>query len=159
VAGAAGLVVYGAVVATRLGGALAFVGAIGVGVLAVALLLRASALIAPALALVGAEYAAVFAVRGDAIDVRAPLYAAGFLVVAELAFAALELRSGTPEPGLVPRQAVVLVAAAAGGVLAGLIVLAAAAAPLDGGIGLEAVGVAAAVLLVAALGRAAVRSR
>jgi hypothetical protein len=38
-------------------------------------------------------------------------------------------------------------------------VLAAAAAPFEGGIGLEAVGVAAAVLLVVALGRAAVRSR
>jgi hypothetical protein len=44
-------------------------------------------------------------------------------------------------------------------VIVGLVVLAAAAAPLDGGLGLEAVGIAAAVVLVAALGRAAVRSR
>ena len=52
-----------------------------------------------------------------------------------------------------------LVGAAAAGVIVGLVVLAAAATPLDGGVGLEAVGVVAAVVLVAALGRAAVRSR
>jgi hypothetical protein len=44
-------------------------------------------------------------------------------------------------------------------VVVGLVVLAAAAAPFDGGLGLEALGVAAAIVLVAALGRAAVRSR
>ena len=47
---------------------------------------------------------------------------------------------------------------AAGAVVAGLVVLAAAATPLDGGVGLEAVGVAAAVALLVALGRIAVRS-
>jgi hypothetical protein len=146
-------------VAARLGGALALVGAIAVAVLIAALLLRIPALIAPALALLGAEYAALFAVRGDTVDVRAPLYAAGFLVVAELAFAALELRAGTPEPGLVARRAALLVAVALAGVAAGLVVLAAAAAPLDGGVGLEAVGIGASVVLVAALGRVAVRSR
>jgi hypothetical protein len=44
-------------------------------------------------------------------------------------------------------------------VIVGLIVLAAAATPLNGGLGLEAAGIVAAVVLVAALGRAAVRSR
>lgn len=150
---------YAAVVAERLGGLLAIAGAAGVALLAAALAIRAPALVAPALALLGAEYAALFAVRDDTLDVRAPLYGAGFLVVAELAFAALEQRAGKPEPGLVPRRAATLVAVAAAGVLAGLIVLAAAAAPLDGGVGLEAVGVVAAVALVAVLGRAAVRSR
>jgi hypothetical protein len=151
--------VYAAVVAERLSGLLAVIGAAGVAVLAAGLAIRMPALVAPALALLGAEYAALFAVRGDTLDVRAPLYGAGFLVVAELAFAALELRAGRPEPGLVARRAAMLVAVAAAGVLAGLIVLAAAAAPLDGGAGLEAVGVTAAVALVAVLGRAAVRSR
>jgi hypothetical protein len=159
VAGAAGLAAYAAVVAERLGGLLAVVGVAGVAVLAAALALRLPALVAPGLALVGAEYAGLFVVRGDTLDTRAPLYGAAFLVVAELAFAAVELRAGTPEPGLVPRRAAWLVGAAAAGVVVGLVVLAAAAAPLEGGIGLEAVGIAAAVVLVAALGRAAVRSR
>ena len=159
VAGAAGLAVYASVVTARLGDGLAILGAVAVAVLAAALLLRIPALIAPALAVLGAEYAAFFAVRGDTIDVRAPLYAAGFLVVAELAFAALEPRAGRPEPGLVARRAAMLVAVALGGVAAGLLVLAAAATPLEGGVGLEAFGVVAAIVLVVALGRIAVRSR
>ena len=159
VAGAAGLATYAAIVATRLGGLLAMIGVVGVAVLAAALVLRLPALVMPGLALLGAEYAGLFLVRGDTLDVRAPLYGAAFLVVAELAFAAIELRAGTPEAGLVPRRAVWLVGAAAAGVVVGLVVLAAAAAPLDGGLGLEAVGIAAAVVLVAALGRAAIRSR
>ncbi len=150
---------YAAAAATRLGGLLAMIGAVGVAVLAAALVLRIPALVAPALALLGAEYAGLFLVRGDTLDVRAPLYGAAFLVVAELGFAALELRAGRPEPGLVPRRAAMLVGAAAAGVIVGLVVLAAAATPLNGGIGLEAVGIASAVVLVAALGRAAVRSR
>jgi hypothetical protein len=151
--------VYAAVVAERLGGLLAIIGAAGVAVLAAALAIHMPALVVPALALLGAEYAALFVVRDDTLDVRAPLYGAGFLVVAELTFAALELRAGKPEPGLLARRAAMLVAVAAASVLAGLVVLAAAAVPLDGGVGLEAVGVAAAVALVLALGRAAVRSR
>ena len=159
VTGAAGLAAYAAVDAARLGVTIGIVGAIGVIVLAVALSLRLTALITPALALLGAEYAALFVVRGDTIDVRAPLYAAGFLVVAELAFATLELRAGAPEAGLVPRRAAMLVAIAAGSVITGAVVLAAAAAPLEGGIALEAVGLVAAVVLLVALGRVAVRSR
>jgi hypothetical protein len=147
------------VVADRLGGFLAIVGGSAVGVLVAALLLRLPPLITVALALLGAEYALLFVVRGDTIDVRAPLYAAAFLVTAELAFAALERRAGTPEPLLAARRAAALVVVALGGVLTGLVVLAAAAVPLDGGVALEAVGVVAAVGLLAALGRIAVRSR
>lgn len=146
-------------IATRLGGLLALIGGAGVAVLVAALVLRATALVAPALALLGAEYAGLFLVRGDTLDVRAPLYGAAFLVVAELAFAALELRAGASEPGLVARRAAALVGTAAAGVVVGLAVLAAAAVPLDGGLGLEAVGIAAAIVLVAALGRVAVRTR
>ena len=116
-------------------------------------------LIAPALGLLGAEYAALFALRGDAVDSRAPLYGACFLAVAELAYGALELRAGAPEPGLTARRIVILAGLALGSVVVGTIVLAAASAPLDGGVGLEAVGVFAAVALLVGLGRMAVRSR
>jgi hypothetical protein len=159
VGGAAGLGAYATAVAPRLAAMLGIIGAFAVVGLAVVLALRIPVLIAPALALLGAEYAALFLLRDDTIDVRAPLYGAGFLVVAELAFGALELRAGTPEPGLVARRAGILVAVALGGILAGLIVLAAASVPLNGGVGLEAVGIAAAVALLVGLGRVAARSR
>jgi hypothetical protein len=159
VVGATGLAVYAALVASRLGVVLAIVGGIAAAVLIAALLLRLTPLITAALAILGAEYALLFVVRGDTIDVRAPLYGAAFLVTAELAFAALERRAGRPEPMLAARRAATLVAVALGGVLAGLVVLAAAATPLNGGVALEAVGVVAAVGLLVALGRVAVRSR
>jgi hypothetical protein len=151
--------VYAAVTASRIEVVVAIVGALAVGVLAAALILRFSPLITAGLALLGAEYAVLFVLRGDTIDVRAPLYGAAFLIVAELAFAAVELRAGRAEPALAARRAATLVLVAVGAVVAGLIVLAAAAAPLEGGVGLEAVGVAAAVVLLVALGRVAVRSR
>ena len=125
----------------------------------VALALRLPPLIAPGFALLGTEYALLFAIRGDTIDVRAPIYGAAFLVTAELAFGAVELRAGKPEPGLAARRAATLVLLALGSVVIGLVVLAAAATPLEGGVGLEAVGVVAAVALLVALGRVAVRSR
>lgn len=150
---------YAAVVASRLGVVLAIVGGVAVGVLVVGLLLRFPPLITTALALLGAEYAVLFVVRGDTVDVRAPLYGAAFLVTAELAFGALELRAGRSEPMLAPRRAAMLVLVAVGSVVTGLIVLAAAATPLDGGVALEAIGVVAAVGLLVALGRVAVRSR
>ena len=75
------LTAYAAASAERLGGLLAMIGAVGVAVLAAALVLRIPALVTPALALLGAEYAGLFVVRGDTLDVRAPLYGAAFLVV------------------------------------------------------------------------------
>jgi hypothetical protein len=128
-------------------------------VLAAALVLRLPTLIAPALVLLGGEYAGLFLVRQGTVDARAPLYGAGFLLVAELAFAALELRAGTPEPGLVARRAAVVAGLALGGVLAGAVVLAAAAVPLEGGVALEAVGVVAAVGALLLLGRLAAGTR
>jgi hypothetical protein len=159
VLGSAGLAIYAAVVAPRLGDAIGIVGAIGVVVLVVALALRFPPLIAPGFALLGIEYALLFALRGNTIDVRAPLYGAAFLVTAELAFGAVALRAGRPEPALAARRAATLVLLALGSIVVGLVVLAAASAPLEGGVGLEAVGVAAAVALLVALGRVAVRSR
>lgn len=150
---------YAAVVAPRLGVVLAIVGGIAVGVLVAALVLRFPPLITAGLALLGGEYAVLFVIRGDTVDVRAPLYGAAFLITAELAFATIERRAGKPEPMLAARRAAALVLVALGGVVTGLIVLAAAATPLDGGVALEAVGVAAAVGLLVALGRVAVRSR
>lgn len=127
--------------------------------LAAALVLRRSALVGVGLFVLGAEYAAYFGVRGQDVDPRAPLYGIAFLAVAELAYAALELRAGKAEPELTARRVATLALLALGSVAVGTLTLAAAATPIGGGVGLEAVGVAAAVVLVFALGRVAVRSR
>ena len=147
-----------ALAAPRLGLALGAAGIVAVAALAAALAVRLPGLIAPALVVLGAEYAALFVLREATVDVRAPLYGAGFLIVAELSFAAVELRAGTPDPGLLPRRAAALTALALGGIVLGAVVLAAASVPLHGGIALEAVGVGAAVGLLLVLGRLAVRS-
>jgi hypothetical protein len=159
VAGALLLGAYGAVTADRLGWLLGVLGASAVLVLSAALALRAPGLITPALVLLGGEFAGLFLVREQTVDVRAPLYGVGIFLVAELSFAALELRAGKPEAGLVPRRAALLAALALGGVLAGALVIAAATVPLDGGVALEALGVAAAVGSLLLLGRLAARPR
>jgi hypothetical protein len=159
VAGAIGLAVYASLTAATLGGLLGAIGGAGVVVLAAALTLRLPGLIAPALVLLGGEYAGLFLGRAGIVDVRAPLYGAAFFLLAELAFATVELRAGTPEPTLLPRRAAFLAGLALGGIVLGTVVLAAASAPLHGGIPLEAVGVVASLALLLALGRLGVRER
>jgi hypothetical protein len=61
-------------------------GALGLALLAVGLLLRSSGLLASGLVALGGEYSVWFAAQGSALDEYAPLYAATFLLVAELAY-------------------------------------------------------------------------
>jgi hypothetical protein len=155
---AAALATHGAVDAERLRWLLAAGGAAATVALAVAIVLRAPRLAVAGLVLLGAEYAGFFLVRGSTIDQRAPLYGAGFLVVAELAFAAMERRApGTRELALF--RIIALVALAVAAVALGAAVLAVAALPAGGGVALHAVGVAAAVALVVLLGRLALRAQ
>jgi hypothetical protein len=120
--------------------------------------LRSPRLAVAGLVLLGAEYAGFFLVRDSTVDQRAPLYGAGFLVVAELAFAAMERRAaGTRELALF--RVIALVALAVAAVALGAAVLAVAALPAGGGVALHAVGVAAAVVLVVLLGRLALRTQ
>src|SRR5204863_2009956 len=98
---AAALAAYAAIEADRLGGLLAAGGAAATLALAAGCLLRRPRLVVGGLVLLGAEFAGFFLVRGSTVDQRAPLYGAGFLVVAELAFTALERRApGTRELAL-----------------------------------------------------------
>ncbi|MCA1657519.1 MAG: hypothetical protein LC713_07420, partial [Actinobacteria bacterium] len=87
----------------------------------------------------------------------APLVAAGLFVVAELGDRASSRAGGTAEPALALRSAAWLVAGLIGTVALGAVLLGAAGAA-KAGVGLEALGVAAAVgalgLLVALLTRA-----
>jgi hypothetical protein len=115
------------------------------------------ALVPWALAALGGEYVAWLALRGGGVDTRAPLYAGGLLLVVELAYWALERRSrARPDVELEVRRALRLLAGTALAMVAGAAVLAASAVSFDGGVALEALGVAAAIavlVLVAALAR------
>lgn len=121
-------------------------GAAAVGSLAWALALRWPALIAWSLALLGGEYALWLTERGGAVETRSPLYAAGLLLVAELAYDAVDESSVRAEPELHARRGVQLAGIAVGALAAGTVVLAAAAIPVGGGVALTAVGVVAASL-------------
>jgi hypothetical protein len=158
-AGAVGLAVYAGLSADRLGTLLGTVGGVGVLILALAFATREAAFVAPGVVVLGGAYAGLFLVREGSVDTRAPLYGAGFFLVAELAFSALELRAGTAERGLLGRRAALVIALAFGGIVLGAFTLAAASIPIEGGLALQAAGVAAAVALGVAIGRLAVRAR
>ena len=95
----------------------------------------------------------------ETVDASAPLVAAGLLLLAELAYWSVELRSsGRAETGLLVRRLTALALLVFGAVLLGLVVLVATTVPLGGGVVWDAVGVAAAAGALALLARLARRS-
>jgi len=101
-----------------------------------------------ALGLLGVEYLVSLEVRGAPLDGRAPAYAAGLLLCAELGWLGLEARrGGRPWAGRV--LAVGALALAGAGIGAGLLLI--SAAPLPGGAGLTGLGVVASVGIAACL--------
>ena len=109
-----------------------------------------------AVAALGGEYAVWLTLRGGGVDTRSPLYAAGLLLVAELAYWALDRRSlAVPDVELEVRRALRLLVALAASIAVGAALLAASAASVGGGVALEAVGVAAAVALLLLVARLA----
>ncbi|HKC22497.1 MAG TPA: hypothetical protein VKB64_08305 [Gaiellaceae bacterium] len=109
------------------------------------------------LVLVGASYAAYLALRNGAVDARAPAVAAALFAVAELGFWSLERTPSHSEGTVLVRR---LAALAAGVVLtafAGSLLLVLTTG-VTGGVGLEAAGVAAAVLALGAIVRLASRA-
>ena len=109
------------------------------------------------LALLGAEYAVFFAAGPSGVDLWTPLYAAGFLLTAELAYWSLEPRvPAWAEAAVLVRRLAVLLACCAGAAAVAAAMIVAAGASVGGGLGLELVGIAAAVgalMLVAAVAR------
>jgi hypothetical protein len=135
--------------------------ALGLGVFALALLaagltIRSSATLGWGLAALLAEYSVLFMAEGRSLDELTPVYAAGLLLVAELAFWSIERRVSTwADPGLLERRLGFLVSACAGAALVAALVLVIAAAG-GGGVVLDAAGAAAAVgilALIVLLGR------
>jgi hypothetical protein len=130
--------------------ALLAVGGAAVFLLVVGLALGRTAAIPWAIAGLGVAYAATLG--GDELDGRVPLYAAGLLVTAELAYWSLRLRQGArDEAGMALRRVIGLLIAAAVALVAGTMLVAVAHIPLRGGLAVEAVGIAAAIGALATL--------
>lgn len=143
----AGLAVYPVAAGHRqvlvvlaLGGAACAVAALGLAI-------RRWFVLAWAFALFGAEYAVFLRLRPDAVDVRAPLVAAGLLVVAELGFSAVGPEGGRAERPLVVAEILWICGGAFATVLAGGVLLVASGSA-TAGVALEAVGALAAVCAV-----------
>jgi hypothetical protein len=150
---AGAIVVYSALASDRLPEVVAGVGAAGCALVAVALVWRRAPILPTGLAGVGAAYALYLSLRTGAVDIRAPLVAAGLYAAAETGYWSLERSAG----GLVVRRFVALAASALLTALVGSLVLAAATG-VAGSVALEAAGVAAAALTVAAIALLASRS-
>lgn len=128
--------------------------ALGLGALALVLLAAGLTIGSPAslgwgLAALLAEYSVLFRAEGRSLDELTPVYAGGLLLVAELAFWAIEPRVSTwADPGLLERRLGFIVSACAGAALVAAFVLVIAAAA-SGGVVLDAAGAAAAVGILA----------
>jgi hypothetical protein len=138
-------------------------GAGGMLWLCLGLATRWSAALATGVVFLGAEQALRLALGPGTVDAWTPAYAACLLFSAELAWWSIEPRvAAWWEPAVVAwRLAAIVGMCAATAVVAALVVLA-AGAPLQGGLGLELVGVAAAfaaVAVVAVIARVPVREQ
>jgi len=128
--------------------------------LVLGLVVRGPSAIGFSLVSLGGTYGVLFAAEGSRLDRLAPVYAAGLLLVAELAFWSIESRvAAWSDPELPVWRLLRLVLVCAGAAVLGAIVIAdASAATGGGGLVLETLGVAAvigAIVLVTALVRRA----
>jgi hypothetical protein len=122
------------------------VGALSLSLLAVGLAARSGPLLGWGLAALGGEYGFLFVAEGGALDELTPVYAGAFVLVAELAFWSIERRvAAWSEPMLVERRLARLAATCIGAAGVAALVIVVSAASGGGGIGLEAIGVVAAI--------------
>ena len=148
--------VYSALEGDRLPEVIAGVGAGGCALFVAGLAGRWPSLLVLGLIGAAAAYAIFLSLRGGGVDANAPLFAAALLVSAELAFWSLEASLGTGRTVL--RRALITGSFALGAVLVGSLILVASAG-VSGGVGLEALGVLAAVTVVALIAALAARAR
>jgi hypothetical protein len=128
---------------------LAWLGALGV-LLAAGAAWRWPALVPSAVAVLAAEYAISLYHRGGPVDARAPLFAAGYLLLAELAHWSTEAhRLVRDERAVVVHRIGVLAVLALGAMALGALILLAAGLPLAGPVARLALGVTAATVTLA----------
>ncbi len=133
------------------------VGAAGWVAAAIAVAGRLPSVLPLGLAGVGAGYAVFVGLRTGTADSRAPFVGAAFFAAAELAFWSIEVRAGRSERVVVIRRLVLVTVGALGAALLGALLLVLAAGT-SGGVGLEAIGVLAAVLALALVAGLAARA-
>jgi hypothetical protein len=121
------------------------IGIVSNAALGAALMLRWPGVLAWAIALLGAQYAASLLLRDGPIDPLAPFYAAVLLVTAELGFWALEERPALGGRPVVVRRLARLLVLAAGAAAAGAGLLAVSEGGAGGGLELQLLGLFAAV--------------
>jgi hypothetical protein len=130
--------------------------------LGVGLAARWNAPLVLGMACLGAEQAVRLTGGSSKVDPWTPLYAAGFLLAAELAWWSIEPRvPAWSDLEVLFRRMLAIAGFCVGGALLAALVVLAAGAPLHGGVGLELLGVAAAVAaiaVVAAVARLPVRA-
>jgi hypothetical protein len=150
--------VHAALDAPRLPELVVGIGAAGIALAVLGLVRPWPSLVAAAIAAAGAAYAVDLGLGPRTIDAWAPLVATGLFVAAEVGFWSIEPCAARPERGVVVRRLVFLTAAAFTVALVGSVLLYATTGT-SGGIGLESLGVAAAVLALAIVALLARRSR
>jgi hypothetical protein len=133
------------------------VGVTGGALMAFALATRWRSAFPLGLALVGASYGVFLAVRNGAVDEWAPAVAAALFAAGELGYWSLERSPSQSERSVVVRRLAGIVGGVVVTALVGSLVLVVATGA-SGGVALEAAGVAAAVLAVAAIARLASRA-
>jgi hypothetical protein len=127
--------------------------------LAGALVLRFAPAVPAAVAILGAEYAALLGFEGEALDTRAPVVAAALLGVAELGYWSVEVRRPVADEAGTSLRRLALLALLLVGVLAlGMALLAIVEAVSAGGAAVDLLGAAAAIGAVALLALAARRT-
>lgn len=148
---AAAVGAFSAVDAVRYAMPVAALDAAGVAVLALAIARRLPAGAGAALAALGTGWSVSAWSRGVDAPAGTMFAAAGLVVVAELAFAALEQSPVADEGELVARRLAGIAGRAAGALTLAAVLLAALGLHARGGLALEGVGVAAAVGLLLVL--------
>jgi hypothetical protein len=143
-----GVVAYSVAAHDRRPELVAGIGAAGWALTAAALAGRWPSLLPLGLVGVGAGYTVFLSLRERTVDARAPLVAAAFFAAAELAFWSIEREEGRRDRSVLARRLVLLGGSALGVALLGALLLVLTSG-VSGGVGLEAIGVVAAVATVA----------
>jgi hypothetical protein len=151
------IVAYAATEGDRLSELIAGIGAAGCALFVLGLIGRWPSPLVLGLAGVGAAYAVFLGLRSGGVDANAPAVGAALFAAAELGFWSLERRLRAERVILV-RRVLLIAAFALGTALVGSLILV-ASAETGGGLGLAALGVAAAVGLLALIAVLAARTR
>jgi hypothetical protein len=154
-----GLTAWAAAAAGSGGPVVAPVGVFGAALLAVGLLGRWPSLLPWAIAFLGAQYAVSLLIRGGSIDELAPLYAAALVLVAELAYWALEERPARGGTSVLLGRLAALATLAFGAAATGAAVLVASEGGAGSGLELKILGIVAAAMTLGLLTTIAWRAR